>query len=97
MLRSAWREALFVFALWGTAMAWSVSYCWLNAYPPQDQLEAAAERLTFTFGFPTWVFYGIVAPWVLCAILSFFISRFVMTDSDLGIEPEEALKEIIDG
>jgi hypothetical protein len=38
-----------------------------------------------------------VAPWVLSAILSFFISRFVMTNEDLGIDPDEALKEIIDG
>ena len=97
VLHSAWREALVVFALWGSAMAWSVGYCWLNAYPPKDQLAQAAEKLTYTLGFPTWVFYGIVAPWVLCAVLSFFISRFVMTDSDLGIDPDEALKEIIDG
>jgi len=97
VLHSAWREALVVFALWGTAMAWSVGYCWLNAYPPPGQLAAAAEKLTYTLGFPTWVFYGIVAPWVLCAVLSFFISRFVMTDEDLGIDPDEAMREIIDG
>ncbi len=97
MLRSAWREALVVFGLWGTALAWSVGYCALNAYPPQDRLAEAAAKLTYTFGFPTWVFYGIVVPWVLCSILSFFISRFVISDADLGMDPEEALKEIIDG
>lgn len=97
VLQSAWREALVVFSLWGIALAWSVGYCALFAYPPRDKLADAAANLTFTLGFPTWVFWGIVAPWVLCAVLSFFISRFVVTDEDLGIEPEEALKEIIDG
>jgi hypothetical protein len=97
VLRAAWREALVVFTLWGAALIWSVGYCALFAYPPKDQLAEAAAKLTFTLGFPTWVFWGIVVPWVLCAIVSFFISRFVICDADLGIDPDEALKEIIDG
>jgi uncharacterized membrane protein len=97
VLHSAWREALVVFGLWAAAMAWSVGYCALFAYPPKDKLAEAAASLTFTLGFPTWVFWGIVVPWVLCSILSFFISRFVISDADLGIDPDEALKEIIDG
>ena len=97
VLRAAWREALVVFTLWGAALIWSVGYCALYAYPPKDQLAEAAAKLTFTLGFPTWVFWGIVVPWVLCAILSFVISRFVICDADLGIDPDEALKEIIDG
>ena len=97
ILRCAWREALVVFALWGTAMAWSVGYCAIHAYPGKDRLAEAADQLTYTLGFPTWVFYGIVLPWVVCAVLSFFISRFVITNEDLGIDPDEALQEIIDG
>jgi hypothetical protein len=95
VLRSAWPEALVVFALWGTAMVWSVGYCALFAYPAKEKLAAAARELTFVFGFPSWVFWGIVLPWVLCAAISFYISRFVMTNEDLGIDPDEAMKEII--
>lgn len=97
VLHAAWREALVVFALWGAAMAWSVGYCALRAYPPKEKLAEAAANLTFTLGFPTWVFYGIVLPWVLCVLASLLISRFVMRDADLGIDPDEALKEMIDG
>ena len=97
VLRSAWPEALVVFALWGVAMAWSVGYCAVYAYPPADKLPQAARELTFVLGFPAWIFWGVVLPWVLCAFISFLVSRFVMTDEDLGIDPDEALKEIIDG
>ena len=95
VLRSAWPEALAVFILWAVAMAWSVGYCALFAYPPKEKLAEAAGELTFTLGFPSWVFWGIVLPWVLCAVVSFLISRFVIADADLGIDPDEAMKEII--
>ncbi|HZL89222.1 MAG TPA: hypothetical protein VFB96_12655 [Pirellulaceae bacterium] len=95
VLRSAWPEALIVFSLWSAALAWSVGYCALFAYPPKDKLAEAARELTFVFGFPAWIFWGVVLPWVLCAVVSFLISCFVIADEDLGIDPDEAIKEII--
>lgn len=95
VLHSGWREALVVFGVWAAALAWSVGYCALFAYPGRDHLDEAARKLTYVFGFPSWVFWGIILPWLCCVAASFVLSRFVMTDSDLGIDRDEALREII--
>ena len=42
-----------------------------------------------------WIFWGIVVPWVTCVVISAIVSQFIMRDEDLGIDPEEAMKEII--
>ena len=60
-----------------------MTYCYLNGY------GATPDKLDFTLGFPTWVFWGVVLPWVLCAGLSLIIANVLMTDADLGLEPGE--------
>jgi hypothetical protein len=95
VLHAAWPEALVVFAIWGTAMAWTVGYCALFAYPGRENLDQAARELTYVFGFPSWVFWGIILPWLCCVVASFVVSNFVMADADLGIDPDEAMREII--
>lgn len=81
ILQSARREALVVALLWAVAGTWAVGFCWRYGY------GAAPDQIHFTLGFPTWIFWGIVVPWVVCALLSLVIANFVMTDADLGQEP----------
>lgn len=81
ILQTARREAAVVATLWAVAGAWSVSFCYWNGY------GVKAEELHYTLGFPTWIFWGVVVPWVLCALLSLVIANLVMTDADLGNEP----------
>ncbi|HUE72140.1 MAG TPA: DUF997 family protein [Pirellulaceae bacterium] len=95
ILQSAWREALTVFGTWGVALVWSFGYCAWFAYPGRDNMAEAAGKLTYVFGFPSWVFWGIVLPWLCCVAASFVLSRFVITDADLGMDPDEAMREII--
>lgn len=83
ILQSARREALVVVGMWIVAGAWSVTFCWLYGY------GNTPDKLHFTLGFPTWIFYGIVVPWLLCVVASTIIANFVMTDADLGVEPGE--------
>jgi hypothetical protein len=83
ILQSARREAAIVAGLWVTAGVWAVGYCYTHGY------GATPDKLQFTLGFPTWVFWGVVLPWVLCAALSLFIANVLMTDVDLGVEPGE--------
>ena len=40
--------------------------------------------LKFVFGFPDWVFWGIVCPWGVCVVISILFANFFMTDADLG-------------
>jgi hypothetical protein len=88
VLRSARREAIVVFCIWLTAMIYTVTYCYLNGY------GRTAEGLTFVLGFPDWVFWGIVAPWSVCVVLSWWFGATFMRDEDLGEELPEQEDEL---
>ena len=82
VLTSARREALVALAVWAAATAWSVGYCALNGY------DRAAESLSFVLWFPDWVFWGIVAPWLVCIAVSIWYAFALMRDEDLGSNEE---------
>jgi hypothetical protein len=84
VLRSARREAALVLLIWLVACCYTVGYCYAFGYGRD------AATLTYVLGFPDWVFWGIIAPWTACTILSFFLSYFVIRDEDLGEEQAEA-------
>src|SRR5215469_11827250 len=88
VLRSARYEAIVVFCTWLAAMAWTVTYCYLNGY------GRAPESLTFVLGFPDWVFWGIVAPWSVCSAFSLYFGATFMRDEDLGEELPEQEDEL---
>lgn len=78
VLRSARREAIAVLLTWVAALTYTVTYCYLHGY------GRSLGSLTFVLGFPDWVFWGIVVPWLLCCLLStWFAFRFIR-DEDLG-------------
>lgn len=86
VLTSARREALLVFAIWLSACVYSISVCYRLGYGRD------AATLTYIFGFPDWIFWGVVVPWSTCTALSLALSYFVITDEDLGeVQAEEQL------
>ena len=72
-----------MFAIWCVACAYSVGFCF------QLGVYRDASTLTYVFGFPDWIFWGVVLPWTVCTVLSFIITYFVMRDDDLGEEQSE--------
>ena len=84
LLRSARREAAFVLLLWLVALVYSVGYCAAFGY------RRTALDLRFVLGFPDWVFWGVVTPWVICAVVSLVASHFFMTDEDMGEDDEDS-------
>jgi Protein of unknown function (DUF997) len=83
VLTSARREALLVFAIWLVACFYSIGVCYKLGYGRD------AATLTYILGFPDWIFWGVVAPWTVCTLISFVLSTFVITDEDLGEEQAE--------
>ena len=83
VLKSARREAVVVFVVWVCALAYTVTYCYLNGY------DRSVEDLKFVLGFPDWVFWGIVVPWLVCAVISYWFSYRFMRDEELGEELDE--------
>lgn len=78
VLTSSRREAFLVLGIWLAAMSYSVGYCVWRGYG-RDW-----ETVSFVFGFPDWVFWGIVCPWLACVALSWWFAYRFMTDEPLG-------------
>lgn len=76
ILRSGRREALVVAVVWLIALSYSVTYCYRFGY------GRTATELRFVCGIPTWVFWGVVAPWLACLVFSWWFSfRFITDDA----------------
>lgn len=82
LVRSARREAAVVASVSVAATAYSLGYCGLRGY------GRAEEPIGFVLGFPAWVFWGIVVPWLACVVVSGWLSWSFMTDDELGEERE---------
>jgi hypothetical protein len=90
VLRSGRREALVALVIWLTAMAYTVTYGQLYGY------GRTVEDLTFVFGFPDWIFWGVVVPWATCLVVSWWFAYVFMTDESLGEDHEERYEEAED-
>jgi hypothetical protein len=89
VLRSSRREAIAVFITWLGALAYTVTYCALYGYGrPAEDLKFVT--LFWGIAFPDWVFWGIIAPWSVCFLISYWFSYVFMTDEELGEELEES-------
>src|SRR5688500_2395748 len=98
--RNALREARFVIVFWFLALFWTLGYCYLRGYQhaPDSWVVRAglAEPATaapprVVLGMPSWVTYGILAPWLVCSIVTVLFGMYGIADDDLGIEREEDL------
>ena len=91
VLVSARREAVIVFCIWLTAMMYTITACWMWGY------NRDPATIRFIAGFPDWVFYGIICPWVACFGVAYVFSHWVMRDEalgeDVGSEWDEDLGE----
>ena len=84
LLLGARREALVILAWWLITLLYTVGYCYRNGY------GRPIEDLTFVFGFPDWIFWGIVVPWVVCFLFSIWFAFFFMKDAPMGDDGQEA-------
>jgi hypothetical protein len=89
LLTSARREALIVAGVWFVAMTYTVGYCAIFGYGNGER------ELRLVFGFPDWVFWGIVTPWVCCVLFGIWFATFYMSDDEVneGIESEGAVRD----
>jgi hypothetical protein len=78
VVSSARREALVVAAIFVVSLLYTVIYCYVFGY------HRSPETLTFVWGFPDWVFWGILLPWIICLGLSFWFGHTFVHDADLG-------------
>ena len=80
------REALWIFRVWAVGLVWAVPYCYFTGY--DESVDAAT--FSTTLGIPTWLFWGILVPWIVADIFTIWFCFCYMQDDDLGGEPETA-------
>jgi hypothetical protein len=83
VLKNARREAIVIMAAWLASTVYTCAYCyWFGYIRPGHDL--GPNDLHPVFGMPSWIFWGVIAPWAVCALFTFWFAGFVMTDDDLG-------------
>lgn len=83
VLKNARREAGLVLAVWAASLAYTVGVSYRLGY------GRTAESLRFICGFPDWVFWGIVTPWLVCTAITAWFALRLMTDDALGEDQQD--------
>jgi len=83
------REATAIFQLWFFCLLWAVPVSYTLGYTQ----EVVPDQVPTIMGMPSWVFWGLLLPWLTAdAVTIWFCFRFIQND-DLGTvegESEEA-------
>jgi hypothetical protein len=77
LLKSARREAGVTLCIFLAALAYTIGYCTLKGY------DAAPEGLELVLGVPSWVMWGVFAPWGVCTLFHCWFSMAFMQDHKL--------------
>lgn len=80
------REAIVIFCAWLAGLLWAVPFCYVFGYVK----DLDPDRFSTTWGIPTWLFWGILVPWIVADIFTTWFCFWYMKDDDLGVAPEDA-------
>ena len=76
-LRQSRRVLWLILMAWLGCAVWVISYCSTNGY------DLAPEEVSTVLGFPDWVFWGVVTPWMIANAFTFwFCLGFLKNDED---------------
>ena len=76
-LHQSRRELWLILLAWLGCAIWVIGYCWANGY------NLAPEEVSTVLGFPGWVFWGVVVPWMIANAFTFwFCLRALKNDGD---------------
>ena len=80
------REIGYILLAWLVCVVWTIGYCYFTGYRlPSDEMK-------ITLGMPSWIFWGVLVPWILATVFTIWFSLFVMADDPLS-EKEESGNE----
>ncbi|MCC9598941.1 YhdT family protein [Stieleria sp. JC731] len=85
LLRNSLREAKWILLIWCGCFLWVIGYCCLNGY------QTTAQPLQLTFGFPSWVFWGVLMPWLLATTISVWFALLKIQNDSLEIDSADAV------
>ena len=84
VLVHARREALAILAAFTACLIWSVTWCYLAGYH-----QPAGAGLSTVLGVPSWVFWGVLVPWLGADVFALWFCFFFVADDPLGEDENE--------
>lgn len=94
VLKNARREAIIIGVAWFLSTVYCCVYCYWTGYIREGH-PLGAEDVRPILGMPSWVFWGIMVPWLICSLFTFWFAGFYMTDDDLGMDHTNELESDI--
>ena len=70
------REAAIILASWAACLVWTIAYSHFFGYRPGP--------VALVIGIPSWVFFGILVPWVAATAFSVWFSLCCIKDDEDG-------------
>lgn len=80
------REAVAIFLLWFFCLLWAVPVSYSMGF---NQNVVPGEVPT-TLGMPSWVFWGLLLPWLVADAVTIYLCFGFIKNDDLGKAPEES-------
>lgn len=94
VLKNSRREAIIIGVVWLAATTYCCTYCYLYGYI-RDGRPLGPQDVHPVLGMPSWMFWGVMVPWGICALFTFWFAGFYMTDDDLGANHTSELESDI--
>lgn len=83
VLKNSRREAIIIGVVWVVSTIYCCAYSYWAGYERPGQ-KLGPDDVHPIFGMPSWIFWGVIVPWVACSIFIFWFAGFYMSDDDLG-------------
>jgi hypothetical protein len=94
VLKHARREAVVILSAWLASTVYCCIYAYFFGYQRPGRV-LGVEDVHPILGMPSWVFWGVMAPWAVCAAFTFWFAGFSMVDDDLGQDHSQELESDI--
>ncbi len=85
---NARREAWLILIAWVVCLIWTVGYSAVAGY------DVPPEEVSFVLGMPSWVFWGVLTPWIAATLFSVWFGLAYMTDDDLGASEDDEASHV---
>lgn len=83
VLKNSLREFIIIMLAWAASTIYTCTYCYFFGYR-RDGNPLDVQDIQPVLGVPSWIFWGVFAPWMVCSVFTFWFAGFYMADDDLG-------------
>jgi hypothetical protein len=83
VLEHSRREAILIGLAWAASTVYSCGYSYVFGYVRAGK-PLGPQDIHPIGGMPSWIFWGVMVPWMVCALFTFWFAGAYMVDDDLG-------------